>query len=125
MAFTLAFICVLIISAYYNRISWLVLVAYAACSSVTFLVYGWDKSSARIGSWRTPESTLHMLDLVCGWPGGLAAQRLLHHKSSKQEFLSAYWFTVMLNVLAVGYLVWSGHEGFINQLIDEVWRDVA
>jgi len=65
------------------------------------------------------------MGLVGGWPGALAAQRLLRHKSSKQEFLSVFWVTVFLNVVAVGYLVWSGDAGFINQLIDAFWQNAA
>jgi uncharacterized membrane protein YsdA (DUF1294 family) len=60
------------------------------------------------------------MGLVGGWPGGLAAQRLLRHKSSKQEFLFAFWVTVFLNVTAIGYLVWNGDAGFINQVINRL-----
>lgn len=119
------FVCSLIISAYFNRISWLVVIAYAVMSLVTFLAYGRDKSSARLGNWRTPESTLHLMGLVGGWPGGLAAQRLLRHKSSKREFLFTFWVTAFLNVGAVGYLVWSGDASFIKHLINEVWQNAV
>jgi len=123
--FTVLFVCFLLVAAYFNRISWLVVVLYFAASLITFFTYGWDKSSARLGNWRTPEYNLHLMGLVGGWPGALAAQRLLRHKSSKQEFLSVFWVTVFLNVAAVGFLVWSGDTGFINQLIDEVWQNAA
>ncbi len=123
--FAALFVCFLLVSVYFNRISWLVLVAYFAASFVTFFAYGWDKSSARLGNWRTSESSLHLMGLVGGWPGALAAQRLLRHKSSKQEFLSVFWVTVFLNVVAVGYLVWSGDAGFINQLIEGVWQNAT
>jgi uncharacterized membrane protein YsdA (DUF1294 family)/cold shock CspA family protein len=120
--FTSVFVCFVIVSAYFDRIPWIVVVAYGAVSVVTFFAYAWDKSSARLGNWRTPESTLHFMGLVGGWPGGLAAQRLLRHKSSKQEFLFAFWVTVFLNVTAIGYLVWNGDEGFISQVINRVWQ---
>lgn len=116
--FTWLFVFFIIASAYVNRISWLLIGLYGAASLAAFFAYGRDKSAARLGNWRTPESTLHLMGLVGGWPGGLAAQRLLRHKSSKQEFLSVFWFTVFLNVAAVGYLVWRGGGGFINQLIN-------
>ena len=40
------------------------------------------------------------LGLLCGWPGALLAQKGLRHKSSKQSFRSAFWITVLLNLLA-------------------------
>lgn len=111
--------CFIVASALFNRIPWFVVGAYAAMSLATFFAYALDKSSAKRGAWRTPESTLHMLGLAGGWPGGLAAQRLLRHKSSKQQFLFVFWITVILNIIAVGYVVWSGSAVFINSLIDQ------
>lgn len=116
------FMSFLIVSASFHRVSWLLVAAYVSASVITFFSYGWDKSSARLGNWRTPESSLHLMGLVGGWPGGFAAQRLLRHKSSKREFLTTFWVTVFLNVLAFCYLVWTGEAGFINQLIDNVWQ---
>lgn len=88
-----------------------VLVLYLIGSSVTFLVYASDKSAAMNDRWRTQESTLHLFALVGGWPGALAAQRLLRHKSKKQSFQIVFWATVILNCSA---LVWlftpSGSE---------------
>jgi uncharacterized membrane protein YsdA (DUF1294 family)/cold shock CspA family protein len=125
VVFTSSFVCFLFLAAYFDRISWMVVVAYFVASLVTFFAYAWDKSSARLGAWRTTEASLHLMGLVGGWPGALAAQRLFRHKSSKQEFLSVFWITAFLNVAAVGYLTWSGDAGFINQLIDGLWRTVA
>ena len=71
---------------------------YAAASVITFVVYALDKSAARNGNWRTPESTLHGLAIACGWPGALLAQQLLRHKSAKAKFRATFWITVILNV---------------------------
>ena len=76
---------------------------YSVSSGITFIVYGWDKSSARLNRWRTTESALHLLSLLGGWPGALVAQKYLRHKSSKQSFQNAFWATVALNC---GGLVW-------------------
>lgn len=110
VSLTVLFVGFLLVSVYSNRISWLVLAGYFVASCVTFIAYAWDKSAARRGKWRTAESTLHFLALAGGWPGALAAQRLLRHKSSKQKFLVVYWLTVFLNVAAVGYFVWRGED---------------
>ena len=73
---------------------------YAGVSLFTFLAYALDKSAALRGAWRTSESTLHLLALGCGWPGALLAQQVLRHKSTKTEFRSVFWATVVLNVVA-------------------------
>jgi uncharacterized membrane protein YsdA (DUF1294 family) len=72
---------------------------YLVASALTFLAYAVDKSAARRQAQRTPESTLHLLALAGGWPGALLAQQLLRHKSTKAEFRSVFWATVVLNAL--------------------------
>jgi len=74
---------------------------YVGASAATFIAYAADKSAANSGSWRTPESTLHMLALVGGWPGALLAQQVLRHKSTKQPFRQVFWGTALLNVVAL------------------------
>lgn len=81
----------------------MVLIAVSAISIITFLVYWWDKSAARKGSWRTPETTLHILSLCGGWPGALIAQQVLRHKTQKQPFRLILWTTVLTST---GVLVW-------------------
>jgi len=72
---------------------------YLVISAFAFLAYAADKSAARRQAWRTPESTLHFLALAGGWPGALLAQQFLRHKSTKAEFRSVFWATVILNSL--------------------------
>lgn len=81
-----------------------VLLLYLGTSAITFLVYALDKSAARRDRWRTRESTLHLLSVIGGWPGALAAQQLLRHKSAKPSFQAVFWLTVVANVGAVGWL---------------------
>ncbi len=88
-----------------GRLPVAVLLAYLAGSVVAVLAYARDKSAAREDRWRTPESTLHLLALLGGWPGALAAQRLLRHKSAKTSFQTIFWFTVALNCIALGWLL--------------------
>ncbi len=76
---------------------------YLAASLAAFLAYALDKSAARSGKWRTKESTLHLIGLAGGWPGALAAQRLLRHKSRKQSFQIMFWATVILNCCALAW----------------------
>lgn len=83
------------------------LLAYLGLSMVTLMAYAFDKAAAVSGRWRTAEKTLHLLALVGGWPGALLAQQLLRHKSSKPDFVSTFWFTVIFNVAA--FVAW--HAG--------------
>ena len=85
--------------------AWVALV-YLAMSLVCLLVYAFDKSAAVAGRWRSSERSLLLLGLLGGWPGGLIAQQLLRHKSSKASFRVAFWVTVIVNVgVFVGYHV--------------------
>ncbi|WP_298579733.1 DUF1294 domain-containing protein [uncultured Luteimonas sp.] len=81
---------------------------YAAMSAVAFLAYRRDKLAAGRGARRTPESSLHLIDLAGGWPGGLVAQQVLRHKSSKSAYQAMFWITVALNVAGFAWLLHSG-----------------
>jgi uncharacterized membrane protein YsdA (DUF1294 family) len=72
--------------------------AYLAMSLVCFCSYALDKSAARKGERRTPESTLLMLGLLGGWPGAVLAQQWLRHKTVKQSLRQMFWFTVVANL---------------------------
>ena len=86
-----------------------VLAIYATLSLFTFVAYAIDKSAAQNDRWRTPEGTLHFLSLIGGWPGAVLAQRLLRHKSKKQEFQTVFWATVIINC---GTLIWLSLTNF-------------
>ncbi|MEL6104680.1 MAG: DUF1294 domain-containing protein [Planctomycetota bacterium] len=75
------------------------IVAIASC--ISFLAYGWDKFRAKRDRSRVPEKTLHLIDLVGGWPGGLLARRTFRHKTVKRSFVIVFWLTATLHVLAV------------------------
>jgi uncharacterized membrane protein YsdA (DUF1294 family) len=80
---------------------------YAVLSLITFCIYAWDKHRARVNKWRVKERTLHIFELLGGWPGAFAAQRLFHHKWQKTGFMRIFWGIVALHVLlwgAVAYL---------------------
>lgn len=74
--------------------------ARVGVSIICFVAYAIDKSAARSGGWRTAERTLLVLGLAGGWPGAILAQQLLRHKTNKPSFRSAFWGTVVLNVVA-------------------------
>jgi uncharacterized membrane protein YsdA (DUF1294 family) len=93
----LSFLVVVTGSFFAGKISLLIIGLYFVLSPLTFLMYAKDKSAAKKGGWRTPESTLHLFSLFGGWPGALIAQQKLRHKSKKQPFRFVFWLTVLLN----------------------------
>lgn len=70
-----------------------------ALSLVTFAAYRSDKRRAEAGDWRIPESTLHIAELVGGWPGGFLAQRIFRHKISKTSYQIEFWIIVLVHQL--------------------------
>jgi uncharacterized membrane protein YsdA (DUF1294 family)/cold shock CspA family protein len=89
-----------------GRVSPLVPLIYVVMSGITIFAYAFDKNAAMNARWRTQEQTLHLLELLCGWPGALVAQRLFRHKSSKSSFQVEFWLCVCANM--VGLAVYAG-----------------
>lgn len=85
----------------------MLLAGYGLLSGGAFLAYRADKSAAEQGKWRTPESTLHTIDLLGGWPGALVARRLFRHKTTKQPFRTIFWVTVIANCVALAWFVYE------------------
>lgn len=80
----------------------LILLPYVAVSAITYRAYASDKASAERGDRRIPESALHALELLCGWPGALIAQQYLRHKSRKVSYRIVFWGMVALNLAGLG-----------------------
>ncbi|HAT10676.1 MAG TPA: hypothetical protein DCS97_08805 [Planctomycetes bacterium] len=79
---------------------------YGLMSLITFVAYYLDKRAARLGRPRTPEVTLHVLEIFGGWPGALVAQRLIRHKNAKLSYQFVFWVIVMVHV-AGWAMVWK------------------
>lgn len=86
----------------------LVSISYGLLSCVSYIIYSLDKAAAAKDMQRTPESTLHFVDLLGGWPGALIAQQQFRHKTVKASFQTVFWATVLVNVAVVAWLVHSG-----------------
>lgn len=80
---------------------------YLIASVVTFVAYGWDKLKASRGGWRVAEQTLHLMELLGGWPGALAGQSLFKHKRSKRSYMRVFWAIVTLHVIGWGVAAWQ------------------
>ena len=71
-----------------------VLAVYLVMSGITLLMFWIDKRAAMKGRWRVPESTLHLLEFLCGFPGALLGQRWLRHKSYKRSYRMVLWLII-------------------------------
>ena len=77
---------------------------YGVASVICFIAYAIDKSAAIHRRQRISERTLLLLGFFCGWPGGLAAQYWLRHKTVKTTFQIAFWCSVAANLALAAWL---------------------
>lgn len=101
---TLSFIAATTVGAASGHLPVYTPIAYVVMSVFTYLMYADDKQNAATGRWRTSESTLHWLELLCGWPGALVAQWSLRHKNRKQGYQGWFWIIVLINIGLLGKL---------------------
>jgi uncharacterized membrane protein YsdA (DUF1294 family) len=83
------------------------LIVLGVMSVLTVAFYAFDKSAARGRRWRVRESTLHVLELLGGWPGGILSREFLRHKSRKRSFRLISWLIVLLHLALVGWWTWG------------------
>ncbi|MBF5005833.1 DUF1294 domain-containing protein [Diaphorobacter caeni] len=116
MLLMLVWLALLAGGVWFQRLPFWVLGAMLVLNLVTFMVYALDKSAAQSGRWRTSEKQLHLMAVLGGWPAAWFAQQALRHKSSKQEFRTVYWLTLLVNVAALGALVFvPGLGGYLPE----------
>lgn len=90
---------------------WQVLAWLIAVNLLTLVYFFLDKHLANRGSRRVPEMVLLGLCAVGGSPAGLIAMPLLRHKTSKVSFRIAFWLIVVVQTLAVGWVLWTNWRG--------------
>jgi uncharacterized membrane protein YsdA (DUF1294 family) len=76
---------------------WLSAVYATIINVITFILYRHDKAQSRIGGWRVSESSLHVCELLGGWPAAFVAQRVFRHKTRKMSYQINYWGIVALH----------------------------
>jgi len=113
----LAFFSLLVLATYFGKTPILVVLIYLAASLVSYMMYFLDKGAAEKGYRRTRESSLHLIDLLCGWPGGLVAQQQFRHKTAKAPFQRMYWLTILLNLGGVAWLAASGKAQWLSDVL--------
>lgn len=116
---------VLAVAVLAGRLPVLILGLYSGVSAIAFIAYALDKSAARDNRRRIRESTLHMLALAGGWPGALCAQQLLRHKSSKKAFQITFCLTVIVNSVALGWLLSPSGLNVLQTLVGSPAKSIA
>ncbi len=66
---------------------------------------GWDKRQARRGRWRVPEATLHLWEVLGGWPGSWIARRHFRHKTAKRSYVWTARAAAAVHVVTVAAIV--------------------
>jgi uncharacterized membrane protein YsdA (DUF1294 family) len=117
LPFALLFLVFVATMVFTGRLPHAVLWLYLGASMIAFVAYALDKSATIHDRWRTPESTLHLFGLIGGWPGALAAQQLLRHKSSKASFQGVFWVTVAVNCCGLGWLLTTAGRDTLRPFI--------
>lgn len=86
------------------------LLIYLIIGAISFFNYWRDKRAAEAGKLRVRENTLHLGDLVFGIVGGLLAQAVLRHKTSKSEYATISGAIAALHMVGLALLI----LGFVN-----------
>lgn len=90
-----------------RRMPWVVLPGLVLLNIATFFAYWKDKVAAEQEAIRIREEVLHGLALLGGWPAAWLAQQVLRHKTIKRSFQAMFWFTVLVNVVALAvWVLW-------------------
>ena len=74
---------------------------FVGVNVATFLCYGRDKYLARVGGWRIPEATLHLLAAVGGTPGAFVGQVLFRHKTRDRRFRRVFLAIAVVQVIVL------------------------
>jgi len=91
-------------------LDWRLLAGYLILvSGLSYWTMASDKKKALSKDWRIPESQLHILEIIGGWPGSFLAQCRFRHKNRKLRYQLPFWVIVGLyQYLAVELLTdWS------------------
>ena len=85
---------------------WLVAAALGA-NLFSFLAYAIGTQAASVKRRHMPETFLHLLSLLGGWPAAGLAQAIVRYRSRNPSFATLYWCTVTLHLaVLMGWLFW-------------------
>lgn len=101
-----AFLIAMSAGAWFGGVPQWVAIAYIVMSALTLAAYASDKWRAKAGAGRTPEVTLHLLELFGGWPGALVAQQCFRHKTQKLSYQIVFWLIAAGHIGGWLWLAW-------------------
>lgn len=78
-------------------------------NAVTLLLYGYDKSIAKIGWLRVPETVLHTTTFAGGTPAAFIGQNLFRHKTAKGRFRRTFWLIVAVQLAVFAAWIYFTH----------------
>ena len=84
----------------------LLLIWLGVLSTLSFLLYGWDKAQAKLHRRRIPEAALLACALAGGSAGGILGMAVFHHKTRHWYF--RYGFPLLLVLQVAGLTWWYG-----------------
>jgi uncharacterized membrane protein YsdA (DUF1294 family) len=103
----------------------IITVIFVIASLFTYFLYAKDKKAAINNTWRTPESSLHLCTLLCGWPGAIIAQQKLRHKTKKVSFRVVFVMTLLINSAVLAGLHTSNGERIVRSFTESLHNFVA
>ncbi|MBP5387388.1 MAG: DUF1294 domain-containing protein [Prevotella sp.] len=89
-----------------NTLLQIALAYLAVINLVTFITYGIDKLKAKRSKWRISEATLLALAVVGGSLGAWLGMKVWHHKTLHKKFKYGIPAIIILQLLAIGYLIY-------------------
>ena len=74
-------------------------------SIAAFLLYGIDKTQAKLGGWRVPEILLHLVVLIGGFIGGWLGMFVFRHKTQKPVFKVVLAIATVIGIVLFYFFV--------------------
>jgi uncharacterized membrane protein YsdA (DUF1294 family)/cold shock CspA family protein len=96
------------------------IIYFVSFTSLAAAVHLWmDKRFAISERSRVPEASLHLFELMGGWPGSFLTQRLLRHKISKKSYQVVFWLIVLAyQLVALDFLFGGLFYNGLRSLIE-------
>lgn len=80
-----------------------------------------DKKKAQNEQYRISELSLHILELLGGWPGSFLAQKRFRHKTIKLSYQAIFWSIVALyQILSIEYIFYGPISSFVVRSLGEL-----